>query len=350
MLQILLLILKIIGIVLLSILALLILFIAFLLFVPVRYRVLFKKKQDIAADAKVSWLLHIVSARVRYIDGKNKIALYVFGIKIYDSTKPKKVKNKKSGRKKGKSKKNRQKKADEKNRQISDEPELLIQGDKENPATDTDGEVLIKSADDIKIEYKTEAFNDRTAGNNLIQSITVNEQQDIKPESVKKKKINIFKKISEVFTKIINKIKSIINTIKSLFTEFRHKKNVIKDFIGSQANKAGLKAGWAYVKRLIKAVKPKKVIGRVDFGTGDPCSTGQLLGLISIFYGAVPQKVKLTPDFENKIFEADLKIKGRIIMITLVRIVIKVLRDKDIKQLRNSFDSFKEDIKKPEAA
>ncbi len=349
MLQILLLILKIIGIVLLSILALLILFIAFLLFVPVRYRVLFKKKQDMAADAKVSWLLHIVSARVRYIDGKNKIALYVFGIKIYDSTKPKKVKNKKSGRKKGKSKKNRQKKADEKNRQISDEPELLIRGDKENPATDTDEEALIKSADDIKIEYRTEAIKGKTA-DNTIQNVTAGEQQDIKPESGKKKKINIFKKISEVFTKIINKIKSIINTIKNLFTEFRRKKNVIKDFIGSQANKAGLKAGWAYVKRLIKAVKPKKVIGRVDFGTGDPCSTGQLLGLISVFYGVVPPKVKLTPDFENKIFEADLKIKGRIIMITLVRIVIKVLRDKDIKQLRNSFDSFKEDIKKPEAA
>ena len=72
MLEIILLILKIIGIVLLSILGLVVLILLLILFVPVRYKAQGEKHEEIKAEGRVTWLLHLLRIRITYTDGKLK--------------------------------------------------------------------------------------------------------------------------------------------------------------------------------------------------------------------------------------------------------------------------------------
>ena len=70
--EVLLVILKILGIVLLCILGLVLLIILIVLFVPVRYQVWFRKKDDMAYDIKARWFLRFLN--VRYLlDGDREI-------------------------------------------------------------------------------------------------------------------------------------------------------------------------------------------------------------------------------------------------------------------------------------
>lgn len=81
-------VLKIIGIVLLSILGLLVLVLLIALFVPVRYKLKADYDSDILADARISYLLHIISVRFLY-NGESKLTIRLFGIPLRLPTKKK---------------------------------------------------------------------------------------------------------------------------------------------------------------------------------------------------------------------------------------------------------------------
>ena len=73
MLHILFLILKIIGIILLSILGIVLTLIVVVLFVPIRYRAKIETTDGVKklrVEAKVTWLLHLISAHVAYKENK----------------------------------------------------------------------------------------------------------------------------------------------------------------------------------------------------------------------------------------------------------------------------------------
>lgn len=76
MLHIILVILKAVGILLAAVLLLLLLALLLLLFVPLRYEVAFRHtEEDTFVRGKVSWLLHLVTARIFYEkpDGKRAV-------------------------------------------------------------------------------------------------------------------------------------------------------------------------------------------------------------------------------------------------------------------------------------
>ena len=56
---------------------------------------------------------------------------------------------------------------------------------------------------------------------------------------------------------------------------------------------------------LLKKIKPKKIEGDIVIGTGDPASTGQTIGAVAALYGFIPEKLVITPDFEEKRFVRD---------------------------------------------
>ena len=57
--------------------------------------------------------------------------------------------------------------------------------------------------------------------------------------------------------------------------------------------------------------------GKVIFGTGDPCSTGELLGVLALFYAWYGNGVQIIPDFEQKRIEGNVSFRGRIRMIKM---------------------------------
>ena len=82
---------------------------------------------------------------------------------------------------------------------------------------------------------------------------------------------------------------------------------------------------------LLKKIKPSKIEGNVIFGTGDPASTGQAVGAIAALYGIFPEKMHITPDFEEKKYEGTIRAKGKIRLIWVVIIVVKLIIDKNFR-------------------
>ena len=91
---------------------------------------------------------------------------------------------------------------------------------------------------------------------------------------------------------------------------------------------------WANLGRLWRHSKPKKIKGRIHFGTSDPCSTGQLLGVIGAGCGMLGTGVKIEPDFENKVLEGYLEVKGRMQVYMLLWILKDVFWSEEWKYFK----------------
>ena len=82
-------ILKIIGIILLILLAFIILMLCVILFAPIRYRAEGNYKDKYLINAKVSWLLHLFSLRIRQSSVESlHIIFKIAGLTVYDNTRP----------------------------------------------------------------------------------------------------------------------------------------------------------------------------------------------------------------------------------------------------------------------
>lgn len=94
---------------------------------------------------------------------------------------------------------------------------------------------------------------------------------------------------------------------------------------------------------LIRYLSPTKVRGRIIMGTGDPSTTGMLLGGISLFPVAYQDGLRIVPDFEEKHFEADGFIKGRIRMIYFLRLLHRLYQDRELKALWKQINKVKKE-------
>lgn len=102
-------------------------------------------------------------------------------------------------------------------------------------------------------------------------------------------------------------------------------------FIRGNENKEGFRKIKKELMALLRYMMPYHVKGKIVFGTGDPCTTGWLLGLVSVFPVAYTEGLVITPDFVEKVFDADAFIRGKVRVIYFVRLFLRGYRDKDIK-------------------
>ena len=89
--------------------------------------------------------------------------------------------------------------------------------------------------------------------------------------------------------------------------------------------------------RILKHIRPKKISGYVRFGMEDPASTGQLLGAAGILIPLIPEKLKLIPDFENPCLEADVTVRGRILLFVLLKNGLAVYRNRSVQKVIKKF-------------
>lgn len=103
-------------------------------------------------------------------------------------------------------------------------------------------------------------------------------------------------------------------------------------FIRSSEHKSGLKKIKKEIIALICYLLPNKVQGRISFGTGDPCTTGWILGAVSMFRAAYTDGLKILPHFEEKIFVAEGFVKGKVHAVYFLRLFMRGYMDDDIKR------------------
>lgn len=132
--------------------------------------------------------------------------------------------------------------------------------------------------------------------------------------------------------KIVRKIKKKVHSVQDLV-----------DILRSDAGKAFICIVKENVIHLWKQIHPRHMRGKVIFGTGDPCSTGELLGVLALFYAWYGNGVQIIPDFEQKRIEGNVSFRGRIRMITLICIAWRIIKNKDGRKLLHEWEKWKEE-------
>lgn len=356
MLQIMLMILKILGTIILVLLGILLMLLIIILVVPVRYRLSVQWKDDLYLNGTVSWFLHILHTRISIEKAKPHIIIRIFGFVFYDSERPRKPRRKR----RHKAKKERiRKRTVRKTEATKDSATTKV--------TKIDKKTIINTeTDNTKINNTAEVKTEKIVDQKLLEkniTIDINEAETINKrdrkgnrENLETADNNITKNREPFWERIITKIrgffkniteffKNLVNIIKSLFLSIldrKQKSSLILEFIRDKLNQDGFRFTLSYLKKLLKHILPTKLKASILYGTGDPCLTGQILGVLGLLYGYYGDKFQVTPDFENRRLEGSLDAKGRIRLITILIIVIKLMFDRRFKQLKSNFITLKE--------
>lgn len=90
-------------------------------------------------------------------------------------------------------------------------------------------------------------------------------------------------------------------------------------------------------KRMLKHVFPTKTQGWILFGFEDPSITGQILAAAGMTCPIHQNRIELRPNFEEKVFEADIKIRGRVRLFVVLKEGLELYFDKNVKYMMNAW-------------
>ena len=283
--SVLLLILKIIGIILLVILALFVLLIVGILFVPYAYRVKgsFHGKPDLTAS--IYGLGHLVGIGMILTENGAKIYLRICGIRKF-----------------------------------------LQSGNKENKTGNTD-----QYEENMGEGQKT----DPETGN--YENLPMPEMQKIKAFWQK------IVKIPEKFKRVIARIRDFFHTIKSAFGNVKKTIRKVKCLLTNESHKIAFAKLKTSVWQLLKILMPYRLKLNLEYSTGSPDTTAQLLGILTMFPIGYQNRWNVHPDFtaDNAYAEAEFDVKGRILGFLLLKLILGLVLDKDCRKLYNHFKTMK---------
>lgn len=117
----------------------------------------------------------------------------------------------------------------------------------------------------------------------------------------------------------------------------------IINFVRDTENKRIFRKMRNELQLLLRYLAPRKVRGCFVIGTGDPSSTGLLIGGISLLPFAYQEGIEITPDFDDRVFAADGMIKGQIRVFYFIRLCIRLYRDKELRKLWNKIQKLKKE-------
>ena len=369
--------------ILLFLLLLVLLVTGLVLFVPVRYDFSGSYHgDDIRADGEVSWLIHFISLRFLYRDGKTPYILRIAGIKIL----PGKIKEKQE--RKGKQKagaKHKNKTTTRKSNKTTaknESKDSVVKSGKDflrkNDADRADaGEEKLEDVQkvDLKKDIEDKTYPLKTAERepdieinenkeNIKPDIELGEnktetKKDIKQNKKNNKQKNKDKQKKSLWKNIVSKLKSLMQIPQKIADLFRKVSDAVKKIfaaVRSGKEKAVLVKEFVFgsecldfvcvvrdnVLHLWRHIKPKLLRINMTIGFDDPAVTGQVLGVIAAFCGAAGMMPCVTPEFEKQIFESDIEIKGRVTVFVLLKILIKVYFCEELKEFKKSYKSIRE--------
>ena len=86
------------------------------------------------------------------------------------------------------------------------------------------------------------------------------------------------------------------------------------------------------LKRLIRAVRPRKVRGHLDYGSTDPSTTGKVLACAAVIYPWYGNNIAIDPDFENERLAFDMDLKGRIYLCVVAKVMLQLYFNRKVKR------------------
>ena len=314
-----LLILKIIGFMLLGILCLVLGLLLIVLLVPVRYRMEGSWHDSLRGMARITWLLHILSATVSYgEDGELLMVFRLFGFRLFRD------------------------KADgeavlaEGLSDAGDAEEMMVhtaevQGAREEGRSRGERKVqedpiLEREAESLE----TESFDaDSAPETDFLKRPMPADEADTKEGRIPR----FLGRLRQRLNRVLEKIKFLFHTLCDKLKHIKENYEAVLTFVKDEENQKTMKLILRQVKALLRHILPRKASGYVAFGFDDPYTTGQVLAAASLFYAWYGQNIELIPMFEEPVLEGELKLKGRIRMGTLLWCGLRVFLNKNFRVL-----------------
>lgn len=333
MLHILFLILKIIGIILAVILGILVLLVCVVLFVPVSYQGSAKcdgKLETFCGILKVSWLFNLLQVNIKYENGDLKYYIRIAWKKITGGKSHEKIEKEVEEETNNKLFSTEQV-SDQKNTKMVEQPEENMESIKQ----ETEERSIISDQPKEKAEtsfipdHESEKELDETNAQ-VEKKISLIDKFKNKFYSLKKKVLNLCNKIKCTTKNICDKLKVLLEK-KDKVMQFLQDKNHIKAF--QKLKKEAFK--------LLKRLYPKQFVVKAKYGFEDPSLTGKVLAILSLLYPFTEEHMEVVPDFENKILQGRMMIKGRIYIIYFVCATWNLLWCKQVRLLYKDIRNIK---------
>ncbi len=93
------------------------------------------------------------------------------------------------------------------------------------------------------------------------------------------------------------------------------------------------------ISNILKSIRPRKLQINLLMGFEEPDVTGKVYGLLCMLYPYYGNDIHISPDFEKKILDGTLHVKGRIFICILLWNALKILLDRKlyrvIRKLKN---------------
>lgn len=297
-------ILKVIGIILGILLAVLLALVLLVLFLPVCYRIDgdFQEKSEISGY--FSWLFFI---RVKFLAEGKKISVWlsILGLKkvLYPA-------EEKTVRKPKKNTKN-------------EALNLSEKGSEEEPE-----DIGTLPVDDDSTSIQTAELPSYTATD---EPDTATDQSFTDSDFSKKKSLPKFRPWHMIKT-WIGKMKNFIFSLKENFSN-------IKKEVSDETNKNTVRHIFKELKTLLHHIGPRRGKAQLSYSTGDPATTGELTGLLSLMPLFYKKGIHVIPDFTSDRFyiRGYFRVNGHIQVFHLLGIFFRVYRDKDLRKLMQKF-------------
>ena len=282
--ELILLILKIILIVFFAVFGLILLASGIVLFVPIRYEV----SGDIGdawalrIKGKVSYLLSAVKVLFSYEGEQFDVKLYLFGFE-----------------------KKTQEDVDTVSETEDSEDDVEITIREKEP-------IVTSAQDEVKVQEKCV---EQETSEVIFQDTTPEpEPEKVSEEPVKAKKTQ--KKRAKKEKKQ--------STIDFAF---------IKQQLTNKQNQSVVRKVWSELCYLFKHFKFRKIVTDLIFATGDPATTGQILGILCMLPMLYRYEFKLIPDFEADVpyVKGTFLIAGKVRLIHILITVLRLIFDKEVR-------------------
>lgn len=304
LLMIVLLILKIIGIILAAAIGILLLVLICGLFVPIRYYVTadgkLGEKHPVRVEMKATWLLHMVNIVFSYGESA-RLRIRVLCFTLLDSAREKKKKKEKKGKKKKERNSDIKEDGNEEREEIEN---LKTESREKQPETEE-----IEETETDKAEVEIPAL----------------ENEEKKNKSV----FAFFHKLLEALKNIEYTIQGICGKIKKVMENIRY----YIDIVQGEAFRSVFRNAKKQLIWICRKVKPTRCRINLRAGMEDPATTGQIVAAYGILYPLVGGSVFLQPEFEEKVIEGDVYIKGKITGIIFLIAGLKIALDKNVWRL-----------------
>lgn len=305
----------------------------FVLFCPVRYSAAAEKIEEDIKKTKlyvsVSWLFHGISLKIRMEEGNISSKILLFGIPL--------------DKFKRREKKKKETKTQAVQTQIQEEEERENLKQCEEPSKESETQEHVTQ--ECKVQER--ASQESEAQKHISQEHISQEKREVSEED--DEAYSVLAKIKEILALVADKLKragnagSMMRKLgKRISLKLHHlqkkiqnvldKWNWWKSFLGNTKVKAAISCVKKEIWKTIKHIFPKKISGKITFGSEDPSVTGAVLAVLGMTMPLHKNCVEVTPLFDGtNMFQGTISFKGRIYAVVLLLEVLKVIVNKNVR-------------------